>query len=180
MSDLEASNRLVKTYSAILKSRTTLEEVIKNSELPYTVGQVNSMISTESVNETEVMRVVVTCGDPYDAAIIANSIAEVLPTRVTDIIDGASVSVVELAMPNTVPVAPNIFKYTVLGFILGAFAAALVIAVIAIFDDTIYGEEYILETFDAPILAKVPNLLDVDDDMGYGYRKAKQSAGTND
>ncbi len=181
MSDLQASERLVKTYSAILKSRTTLEAVLKNAEMTYTVSQVRSMISTKSVNETEVMKIVVTCGDPYDAALLANSIAEVLPTRVADIIDGASVSVVELAVPNKTPVAPNVFKYTILGFVLGAFAAAVVIAVRAVFDDTLYGEEYILETFDAPILAKVPNLLDLDDeDTGYGYYKAKPSAGAND
>jgi capsular polysaccharide biosynthesis protein len=168
-SEINAAQSLVKTYGEILNNRTTLERVKENAGVDYTVAQLASMIQTGSVNETEVMRVVVTCGNPHEAAKIANSIAEVLPVRVSEIIDGASMVVVDRAVPVTEKVGPSISRYTFLGLIIGALITAIIIAIRAIMDDTIYNEDYVLENYDYPILAKVPNLLETHHGSGYGY-----------
>ena len=168
-SDIQASLSLVNTYSVLLKNRTTLERVKENAGVDYTVAQLASMIQTGSVNETEVMRVVVTCGNPHEAAKIANSIAEVLPVRVSEIIDGASMVVVDRAVPVTSKIGPSISRYTFLGLIIGALITVIIIAIRAIMDDTIYNEDYVLENYDYPILAKVPNLLETHHGSGYGY-----------
>ena len=168
-SDIQASLSLVNTYSVLLKNRTTLERVKENAGVDYTVAQLASMIQTGSVNETEVMKVVVTCGNPHEAAKIANSIAEVLPVRVSEIIDGASMVVVDRAVPVTEKVGPSISRYTFLGLIIGALITVIIIAIRAIMDDTIYNEDYVLENYDYPILAKVPNLLETHHGSGYGY-----------
>ena len=174
-SDIQASMSLVKTYSVLLENRTTLERVIENSGVDYSVGELKAMISTGSVNETEVMRVVVICGDPYEAAKIANSIAEVLPIRISEIIDGASMEVVDTAVPITTKIGPNIERNTILGFILGGLITAIIVVVLAVMDDTIYNENYILENYDHPILAKVPDLLSSRRRSGYGYYYYYQS-----
>lgn len=168
-SDIQASLSLVNTYSVLLKNRTTLERVKENAGVDYTVAQLASMIQTGSVNETEVMKVVVTCGNPHEAAKIANSIAEVLPVRVSEIIDGASMVVVDRAVPVTSKIGPSVSRYTFLGLIIGALVTVIIIAVRAIMDDTIYNEDYVLENYDYPILAKVPNLLETHHGSGYGY-----------
>ena len=105
------------------------------------------------------MKVTVTTKDPYEAAKIANGIAEVLPIRVAEIIDGASMEVVDSAIPNLNKVGPSITNYTAIGLILGVLLSAGVVVVFAIMDDTIHDEEYILQTYGCPILAKVPDLL---------------------
>ena len=168
-SDIQASLSLVNTYSVLLKNRTTLERVKENAGVDYTVAQLASMIQTGSVNETEVMKVVVTCGNPHEAAKIANSIAEVPPVRVSEIIDGASMVVVDRAVPVTSKIGPSVSRYTFLGLIIGALVTVIIIAVRAIMDDTIYNEDYVLENYDYPILAKVPNLLETHHGSGYGY-----------
>ncbi len=168
-SDIQASLSLVNTYSVLLKNRTTLERVIENTGVNYTVAELSEMIHTSSENDTEIMKVIVTCGDPYEAAKIANSIAEVLPVRVSEIIDGASMEVVDTAVPITTKIGPDVSRYTFLGLILGALVTTIIIAIFAIMDDTIYNEDYVLENYDYPILAKVPNLLETHRDSGYGY-----------
>ena len=156
-SDLQASQGLVKTYTEILKTRTTLEQIIENSDVDYSCKQLSGMISAGDVNGTEIMGITVTCEDPYIAAKIANCIATVLPARVSEIIDGASMEIVDTAVPNLQKVAPSIARFTMLGFILGAFLVVGIIAVISVLDDTIYDENYVVETYNYPILAKVPN-----------------------
>ncbi len=169
-SDLSASQSLIKTYSVILKNRTTLERVIEKTGVSYSVGSLSGMITAASAQETEIMKVTVTSADPYEAAEIANCIAEVLPARIAEIIDGASMEVVDSAVPNPSKISPNISRYTAIGLVLGLLVSAGILAVVAIMDNTIHDEEYILQTYNFPILAKVPNLMDAGS-AGYGYYK---------
>ena len=162
LSDITASQSLVKTYGEILDNRTTLERVIEKTKIDYTFEDLHKMIASGSSNDTEIMYVTVTTNDPYEAAKIANCIAEVLPVRIAEIIDGASMEVVDSAVPNLRKVAPSITKYTAVGLILGAVLSVIVIAIIAMMDDRIHDEDYIIETYEYPILAKIPNLVDTD------------------
>ncbi|MBO4219829.1 MAG: hypothetical protein J5933_02770 [Clostridia bacterium] len=177
-SDLTASQSLVKTYGEILNSRSTLERIIEKAGIDYSWKELSKMIVCGNSNNTEIMKVTVTCGDPYEASKIANTVAEVLPLRISEIIDGASMEIVDSAVPDLAKVSPSIKKYTAVGFLAGIFAAALVLAALAVIDDTIYDEEYILRTYDYPILGKVPDLLDTGSKTyGYRYQNYYKSAG---
>lgn len=169
-SEITAAQSLVKTYGEILNNRTTLERVIEKAKVDYTYKEMSRMIESAPSNDTEIMRVTVTAGDPKEAAKIANCIAEVLPERISEIIDGASMEVVDSAIPNNDKVAPSITNYTAVGLILGVLLSGLAIAIAAIMDDTIHDEEYVLKTYDYPILAKVPDLLGSDSRHGYYYQ----------
>lgn len=167
-SEITASQSLVKTYGVILDNRTTLERVIEEADVDYTYEELSNMLKYGSSNNTEIMYVTVTAKDPYEAAKIANCIKEVLPIRIDEIIDGATMKTVEDAVPNTNKVAPSITKYTAVGFLLGAMLSVLIIAIIAIADDRIHDEDYILENYDYPILAKIPDLVE-SNSKKYGY-----------
>ena len=167
---LTAARDLVNTYIVILKNRTTLEKVIEKSGVDYTYEQLLPMIEAGSAEETEIFRVTVTSTDPREAAKIANTIAEVLPDRVAEIIDGSSMRLVDKAVVSNNKISPDVTKITALGLAIGVLAACAVIVVMFIIDDTIYSDEYIQQTYDIPILAKIPNLL-TDEKDHYGYRK---------
>lgn len=173
---LSAAQALVNTYTEILNNRTTLTEVGKRAGLlekyseaqlyPYLAGR----IKAGSANETEILKVTVVSEDPEEAAAIANAISEVLRERISQIIKGATMEVVDEAVPNYNKIAPSVTKYTAVAFILGFLGSVGVIAVFAIMDDTIHDENYILQTYDYPILAKIPDLLDKDSKHYGGYR----------
>ena len=169
-SEITAAQNLVKTYREILINRTTLERVLDKSGLSekYSYGALAGMIKAQPSNETEIMKVTVTMDDPYDAALIANTIAEVLPIRVAEIIDGASMEVVDSAIPNTSKVSPSISRHTVIGLVLGVLFSTIVLIIFALMDGTIHDEDYVLQNYDCPILAKVPDLLN-SGNKRYGY-----------
>ena len=158
-SEISAAQSLVKTYTVLLKNRTTLEKIINATEVPYTWEELYDMIEAASVNETEIMEVTVTTEDPYEAATIANGIAKILPQRVSEIVEGSSMEVVDSAIPINKKVAPNITQYTAIGFILGALFSLIFLVILALLDNTIHDEEYILNNYNYPILAKIPDLL---------------------
>lgn len=174
-SEITAAQSLVKTYGEILNNRTTLERVKDEADVDYSYEQLSKMIVSGSANDTEIMYVTVTATDPNEANAIANCIAEVLPVRIAEIIDGASMEVVDWSVTNDKKVAPSITQYTAIGMILGALLSTIVIVIIAMLDDRIHDEDYIIETYDYPILARIPNLVDTDN-KHYGYYYQSRSS----
>jgi capsular polysaccharide biosynthesis protein len=175
-SQITAAQSLVKTYGEILKNRTTIERIIDKAEVNYTYEELAGKIEASPSNDTEIMKGIVTTGEPYEAAKIANVIAEVLPSRISEVIDGASMEVVDYAVANLNKVGPSITKYTALGLIFGGFISAFALTVFAVLDDTIHDEEYVLRTYDYPILAKIPNLFS-ENAKGYGnYYQSEEKA----
>ena len=167
-SELTAAQNLAKTYQVLLKNRTTLERVIDEAGVSYDWEDVYDMIDSAAVNETEVMRITVTCGDATEAAKIAGGIAKVLPERISEIIEGATMEVVDSAVVNSDKVGPSITMYTIVGFMLGAIISVLALIISALMDNTIHDEEHVTKTYGYPILAKIPNLLE-GGTKKYGY-----------
>lgn len=171
-SELTAAQSLVKTYGEILNSRSTLERVAEEAGVDYSWKALAGMIKYDSANETEIMRVTVTCTDPNVASDIANAVAKVLQIRISEIIDGASMEVVDSAIPDPQKVGPSITKYTAIGLILGVLLIGIALTIQALLDDTIHDEEYILKTYDYPILGKVPDLMNPSN-KSYSYYSQK-------
>ncbi len=170
-SEITAAQSLVKTYTVLLKNRTTLEKIIATTKVNYTWEELYEMIEAEPVNETEIMQVTVTSTDPYEAEKIANGIAVVLPKRVSEIVEGSSMAVVDSAKADTEKIAPSRTAYTAIGFVLGALISLLVLIILAMLDNTIHDEDFILNNFGYPILAKVPDLTDTGTKKKYAYYK---------
>ena len=83
LSDLSASQTLVDTYIAILKTRLTLDEVAVQAGLDYEYEELEEMIEAEAVNHTEIFEVKVTSRDPVEAERIANTVVAVLDRKST-------------------------------------------------------------------------------------------------
>lgn len=135
-SDLSASNSLVSAYLYILKSRTTLEEVIQLADLSYSPDELVKMIETRSVSETGAFEVTVTSNNPAEVELIANSIAQVLPNRIAEIVDGTSVRIVDYAIIPSQRSGPNIVKNTIIGILIGGILSAIVIVLKFMLNDT--------------------------------------------
>ncbi|MBR2867891.1 MAG: hypothetical protein IKB88_02340 [Clostridia bacterium] len=159
-SEITAAQSLVKTYTVLLKNRTTLEKVIDETKINYTWEELYKMIEAAPVNDTEIMSITVTSKDPYEAEKIANGIARILPKRVSEIVEGSSMEVVDSAIANTKKIAPSITMFTAIGFVLGILLSVILLVILALLDNTVHDEEYILNNYGYPILAKVPDLLD--------------------
>ena len=167
-SELSAAQSLVVTYKEILLGETTMQQVIdlmnerydvKHPE-KYTTKTLPKMIEVEPVEDTAILAITVTTDNPANAARIANTIAEVLPLRVIDdTLDLKPLAVVDEAPEHVVnKVSPIISSSTMKGGLIGMLAAILVLVVAAVIDSSIHDEEYIVRTYDYPILARVPKI----------------------
>ena len=117
--ELSAAQSLVKTYIVIMQSRQTLNAVIEQARLPYTYDELKEMVSAASVNNTEIFEIVATSPDPEEAELIVNTISDILPDKIADIVEGSSVRVVDYGVVPVYPVSPNVTQFALVGFLLG-------------------------------------------------------------
>ncbi len=173
--DITASKSLVETYIVILNSREVLEDVIDFAEVDYTYGQLKNMLSASSVNSTEVFEVVITGPDPYEAEKIADAITEILPNKISNIVEGTSAKVVDYAIVASKPSSPNRTTNILLGVVIGFIVSVSVVVLNELFDNTIRSEEDIAQICNLPILAAVPDML-ARSKGGYYYDVKKKSS----
>lgn len=154
--ELSAAQSLVKTYIVIMQSRQTLNAVIEQADLPYTYDELKEMISAASVNNTEIFEIVATSTDPEEAELIVNTISDILPDKIADIVEGSSVRVVDYGVVPVYPVSPNVTKFALVGFLLGGVLSVGVIILLELLNNSIRSEDYLIQTYDLPVLAVVP------------------------
>ncbi len=157
-SDISASAALVNLYSVILHTNNTLSKVKEVSGVDYSIEQLNEMLSTAAVDETQVFSVKVTSKSPEDAKKIATTIGEVLPGDLKNIIKGVDAMVVEDATTPGGPINLSFTRKAVIGAAIGFILVAGLVFVKVIFDTTIRSENDVEGITDAPILAVIPDL----------------------
>ena len=159
--DLSAAQSLVDTYTIILGTRSTLDEVAEVAGLDYSYEKLSKMVTAGSVNSTEIFYVEVTSPFPKEAETIANTIGQILPDR---------------------KASPSNAKNTILGMLVGIVISCGVIVVMELMDDEIHSEDYLMENFEIPVLAVVPELTLASsgiDYYSYGYGKSSKGGKEN-
>ena len=156
--DLAVALRLVSTYVNIIQSNTVLDKVIEETGLLLTTNQVRSMISAEVVEETEMFRVTVTTPNPQMSADLANAIAAVAPGEIAEIIEGSSAKIIDYARVPTGRSSPNYVTNTVLGALIGAVLAIIVILVQNMMDLRVRNEEELAKICSVPVLGVIPDM----------------------
>lgn len=168
-SDITAAKSLVDTYIVILNSRACLNDVIDYSGIDIEYDELSDMISAASVNSTEIFEIIVTSPDPEEAEILANSIAYILPKRISSIVEGTSANIVDYAVKASSPSSPSYPQNTFFGFVVGLLVSLSAIVIREIFDITIRREEDIERSCKYPILSSVPDMLGHSKGGYYGY-----------
>ena len=175
--ELSAAKDLVDTYVAILESRANMELVISRSGVDYTYEQLRKMIDADAVNSTGLFKVTVTSTNPEEARTLANTIAAILPEKISDIVANSSVEIVDYAVTPHSRVSPSYIKYAAVGLLLGMVLASGIV-LIGFFNDTIiHNEDYLLNTYNVPILATIPDL-NAKTPKKYGYYGASDRKGS--
>lgn len=178
-SNLQAAQKLVNTYIAIIQSDTVLTRVVENSDLGYTVEQIRGKITTSQIGETEMFRVYITDPDPAMAAAVANAIATEALSAIEEFVEGSSAKVIDYAKPASSPHSPNYSKNTMTGAVIGAIVAVVILTLRYLLDVRLKTSEDLEQLFSAPVLGQIPSFVspDVKKKKGYHYGYSRRGYG---
>lgn len=190
INDINASQKLVNTYIVILGHETVMQQVadklmeeFADSELEEYIGlsEVNGrrvlqpaalqkVVSMQSVNNTEVLKIEAETKNAMFSARICNLIAEAAPEVLQRVIKAGSVEVIGEAKPVFVKSSPSVRNYTLIGALIGLVAAVAIVLIRYLLDNTVKGEEDIKARLNVPVLGEIPDF-ELNGKGGQGYGK---------
>lgn len=151
---MRAAGAISFTYAELAVSEPALEEVRQALGLPAETVIVARAIPNET---TRILQIRAEYGDPGVAASIANLLAENLTEleSSTVVLPEGDLTVVEPALPNPVPIAPQVSLIAIIAGATGLMAAIVLVLLVEYFGNTINSRRELAEVAHAPILGFV-------------------------
>jgi len=154
--DINLNRSLVDTYREIIKSRNVLGKVITNLNLDITIDELSSLITVESVNDTEIIKITVRNEDAFLSMTIADEIAEVFNTEIVKLYNIQNIGIIDSALLPTGPYNINLVKTTLLTTLVGMVVAFGIVFVMFYFDNTVKNIEDIERKLGIPVIGSIP------------------------
>ena len=153
--DILLNQKLVETYTRIIKSKLVLDQVISETGITYTAEELGQNVAVEAYENTEMLKISVTYSDPELAASIANSIAQVFSGEVAKIYQMNNISVIDIAQVPEEVSNNTLTRDFFIALFISIFGSIGVIFIIYYFDDSIKLTDDLEEEIGMPVIAKV-------------------------
>lgn len=153
--DLTASRNLASTYAEIINGRSVLEQASVQADLPFSYEELCDMITVSSVKDTEIISVSVITSSPVTSLLLAQSVADVAINRVSGIMSGGSMQILDGPEEASHPCAPNGIRVAVCSGAFGVVACICVLLVLYILDIRVNTDTLNLR-FDLPVFECIP------------------------
>lgn len=156
VSDLNLGTQLSNDYKELIKSRDVVESVIEAFRLNTTYESFVGCIKVSSPTNTRIIDITLTHTNPLLAKDMVDKLREEAAVKIKSIMAVDAVNLVDEGNVPLYPSAPSVKKYSLLGFLAGAFIAILVIVILYLLDDTIKSSEDIEKYLKLSTLGTIP------------------------
>ena len=156
-SEISLNQKLVSTYSDLIKTEKVLTQVINNLQINKTVEELQKNIQVSAKDDTEIIEISVTDADREMARRIANEAAQVFITQIAqEYYNMDNVYVVDEARAESAPYNINHTKDLVI-FVAAGFVIACIYVLIAnMLDTTVKSKEDIEKKLGLTVLTSIP------------------------
>ena len=155
LNEINVGQKLVSTYSELIKSELIMQQVIDNLNLDTTAAKLAKQVTVTTEDNTMLLTIKVKDKDPDQAAKIANEIAKVFTATTISKFNINNISVWGEAK---VPVGPSnmtMARDMLLAGLIAVFGVLAVAFLIFYFDDTVKYTEDISDRVGLPVAGKV-------------------------
>lgn len=156
--DVTLNQKLISTYSEIMKSRTVAEQVINELNLNISENELMSNVSVSAKDDTEMLKISVSNKDPQIAAQIANSITEVFKVKIKEIYNIENVTTIDTAIASNSPYNVNYIKNSAIFALIGAISSCGILFLLFYFDTRIKSKEEVEDLLNLEVLAVIPEI----------------------
>lgn len=167
-SDLTLNQKLVSTYSELVKTKNVLREVIKELSLTIEEEELRKNVTVSLVEDTELIKITVTNENALDTKNIANKIAKIFSERVSEIYNISNVYIVDEAEEATGPYNINHIKDIAIFMIIGLVVSVIYVLLTNLLDTTVKSAEDIEKELGITVLASIPEIKDEKNPMYKG------------
>lgn len=155
---ITSARQLVNTYAVILTNDTLLEELISELRLDDTITTLRKRISSEAVNQTQVLRMTMRDHDPDTAKAVLDAVMARAEGLLMTTVKAGSVEIVSPPRINYEPVSPRVMWNSVIGALCGLFVSMVIVFLKRTLTNTFISDEDITTHLELPILGVIPSL----------------------
>ena len=137
-------------------SASSMIYILPKTRSVTSLEQLASMVQATNQSDTRILRFTVTDTDPIEAKKIANELANVAAERVAYVMSSDKPKIVEEAAVPKSPSSPNTKKNASVVALVFAFAAAAIIVLRYLLNDTIQNEDDVKKYLGLHMLAAIP------------------------
>ncbi len=154
---LDAAGSLAQTYAELVTTETILSPVNQDLGLDLPLAVLRESITARADSTTRILTITVRASSPDTAATMANAVAAVLDELAArgQVRPEGEISVVNAAIPNPVPVEPQVSLIVMLAAASGLISALAVVLFIDYFNNTVSGREDLGNITQAPFLGAI-------------------------
>lgn len=167
--DLTLNQKLVSTYSELIKSKNILRDVINRLQINKTEASLRNNIAVSAVKDTDLIQIKITDPNPEMARRIAVEIADVFIDKVANgVYNINNVQVWDEAETPTGPYNINHAKDVIIFIFIGIVVSAVYALIANMLDTTVKSKEDIEKKLGVSVLTEIP-LCDFD----YNFKQTK-------
>ena len=155
LNDININQKLVATYTEIVKSKLVLGQVIDNLELNTTAEELAKHVTVAAIEDTEILKITAEDESNIAAARIANKIADVFTEEMVNIYQLNNVSVIDVAQVSDQRSNETTTRDAAIALLISVFGVSAIAFIIYYFDDTIKYSEDLEKKIGLPIAGKV-------------------------
>lgn len=155
--DIQTNLQLINTYNEIIKTPAILDKVIENLDLDTTPAALNSKITMNSAQNSQVFSITVQDPEPAIAVDIANTTAEVFQEEIQKLMKIDNVNILSPAVmgDNPRPVKPDPYLNMAIAAVIGLMIGVGIAFLIEYLDTTVKTETDVEELLGLPILGLI-------------------------
>ena len=157
--DLQTSQKLVATYTEIVKSELVSDAVINKLNLELSPKELIDKISVSQVGQTEILKLTVKDEDPELATLIANTIAQVFQEDIGQMMEVDNVSTIDIAKVPENPTSPNKIMNIAIAGVLGLVISVGLVFVLEFLDRTYKTPTDVERHLGLPLIGAIPDML---------------------
>ena len=151
------TQKLAVTYGEIIKSRSVLDDVIKNLKLDDEYGDLVKSVTVSPVKDTQIISISVQDTNKEKARDIANEIPKVFKKEAKRITKANDIQVIDKAILPQNPIKPNKMMNMAIAAVLGAMIGLFVVFLIEYLDNKLKTPQDIEKHLGLSVLGVVPN-----------------------
>lgn len=151
------SQKLTVTYGEIIKSRSVLDDVIKNLKLDDEYEELVKNVTVSPVKDTQIISISVQDTNKEKARDIANEIPKVFKKEAKRITKANDIQVIDKAILPQSPIKPNKMMNITIAAALGAMIGLFVVFLIEYLDNKLKTPQDIEKHLGLSVLGVVPN-----------------------
>lgn len=156
--EIMANEKLVTTYSEIIKSKRILNKVITELQLKITAEELSENIEVLSVEDTTILEIEVKNENKILASAIANKIAEIFIEEITKIYNLENVSIIDKAdvaeEPYNVKLPLQLCIFGGSGLVISIF----ILTTMFYFDTTIKNKQEVESKLNLSVIGEIPTI----------------------